>query len=78
MGGVPTVFPFPQSLGAPKALQCKLDACCNTTWRCPAILFSEVVVGDSEISFRFKKFKISGQQAEGVCADCVVSVWVFF
>ena len=30
MGGVLTVFPFPQSVGALKALQFKLEAYCNT------------------------------------------------
>ena len=39
MGGVLTVFPFPQSVGAPKALRYKLEAYCNTNGRCIAILF---------------------------------------
>ena len=43
MGGVLTIFPFPQSVGAPKALQYKLEVYCNTNWRCIAILFWEVL-----------------------------------
>ena len=34
-----TVFSFSQSLGAPKALQYKLEAYCTTNRRCMAILF---------------------------------------
>ena len=39
MGGVLTVALFPQSAGAPKALQYTLEAYLNTNWRCIAILF---------------------------------------
>ena len=39
MGGVLTVFPFPQSVGAPKVLRYKWEAYCNTNGRCIAILF---------------------------------------
>ena len=39
MGGVLTDFPFPQSVGAMKALQYKLEAYCNTNWRCIANTF---------------------------------------
>ena len=50
MGGVLTVFPFTQSVGAPEVLRYKLEAHCNTNGRCIAILFREVVVaGVSDI-----------------------------
>ena len=50
MGGVLTVFPFPQSVGAPEVLRYKSEAYCNTNGRCIAILFWEVVVvGVSDI-----------------------------
>ena len=39
MGGVLTVFPFPQSVGAPEVLQYKLETYCDTNWRCIVILF---------------------------------------
>ena len=48
------MFPFPWSLGAPKAPQYKLEAYCNTNGRCIAILFWEVVVvGVSDILLTF-------------------------
>ena len=48
MGGVLTVFPFPQSVGAPKPLRYKWEAYCNTNGS--AILSGEVVVvGVSDI-----------------------------
>ena len=39
MGGVLTLVPFPQSVGAPKAPQYKLEAYSNTNLRCIVILF---------------------------------------
>ena len=39
VGGVLTVVPFPQSIGAPKVLQYKLEVHCNTNWRRIAKLF---------------------------------------
>ena len=39
MGGVLTVFPFPQRVGAPEVLRHKWEAYCNTNRRCIAILF---------------------------------------
>ena len=54
MGGVPTVSPFPQSVGAPELLGYELEAYyCNANWRCIAILFREVVVvGVSDIRLK--------------------------
>ena len=50
MGGVLTVFPFPQRVGAPEVLRYKWEAYCNTNRRCIAILFCQVVVvGVSDI-----------------------------
>ena len=42
MGGVLTVFPFPQSVAAPKALRYKLEGC-NTNWTRISILFEKYV-----------------------------------
>ena len=39
MGGVLTVFPFPQSEGAPEVLQYNLEVYCDTNRRCIATLF---------------------------------------
>ena len=58
MGGVLTVFPFPQSVGAPEVLQYKWEAYCDINWRCIAILFwEEVVVGVSDILLSFLSLK---------------------
>ena len=52
-GGVLTVFPFTQTVGAPEALRYKLEAYCNTNGSRIAILFREVVVvGVSDILLR--------------------------
>ena len=44
MGGVLPVFPFPQSVGAPKVPRYELEAYCDTNWQCISIRFWEVVV----------------------------------
>ena len=44
MGEVLIILPRRKSVGAPKALQYKLGAYCNTNWRCMVVLFWEVVV----------------------------------
>ena len=57
MGGVLTVFPFPQSVGAPKVLQYKSEAYSDINGRCIAILFWKVVVvGVSDILLKFLRW----------------------
>ena len=56
MGGVLTIFPFPQSLWGTTSIAVQLEAYCNTNGRCIAILFWEVVVvGGSDMLLKKRR-----------------------
>ena len=73
------VFPFPQSSGAPKVLQYKLEAYSNTNCRCIAALFWEVlVVGVSDMLLENYQFKSSVENMALMLGRSAASKFLFY